>query len=142
LGYRCFQIGWVFVEYDLFNTTSLIKNLTYIHFGIILTQFYINFSRQEHQIELSYVSINSWDSQVSGITPFHLSYTVPLKTYVQVIQGYPLQDETAKTTGTSSNMMFHSLNQVFCFKYSILMDYLINWKRKKNKFNAVVNHEF
>ena len=50
LGYRCFQIGCVFVEYDLLNTTTLY--LTYIRFGIILTQFYINFSRQEHQIEL------------------------------------------------------------------------------------------
>ena len=37
---RCFQIGCVFVEYDLFNTTNLIQNLTYIRFGIILTQFY------------------------------------------------------------------------------------------------------
>ena len=26
--------------------------LTYIHFGIILTQFYVNFSRQEHQIDI------------------------------------------------------------------------------------------
>ena len=36
----------------------------YIRFGIILTQFYINFSRQ--------------DSQVSAYTPFHFSFTVPL----------------------------------------------------------------
>ena len=34
------------------NSTNLIQNLTYIRFGILLTQFYINFSRQEHQIEL------------------------------------------------------------------------------------------
>ena len=33
-------------------TTTLIQNFTYMHFGIILTQFYINFSRQENQIEL------------------------------------------------------------------------------------------
>ena len=26
--------------------------LTYIRFGIILTQFYVNFSRQEHQIDV------------------------------------------------------------------------------------------
>ena len=26
LGYRCFQIGFVFVEYDLFNTTNLTQN--------------------------------------------------------------------------------------------------------------------
>ena len=33
-------------------TTTLIQNFAYMHFGIILTQFYINFSRQENQIEL------------------------------------------------------------------------------------------
>ena len=52
LGYRRFQIGCVIVEYDLFNTTNLIRNLIYIRFGIILTQFYINFLRQEHQIDV------------------------------------------------------------------------------------------
>ena len=30
LEYRRFQIGCVFVEYDLFNITNLIQNLTYI----------------------------------------------------------------------------------------------------------------
>ena len=59
LGYCCFQIICVFVEYDLFNITDLLQNLTSICFGIVLTQFNINFSRQEHQIELLYVSINS-----------------------------------------------------------------------------------
>ena len=44
-----------------------------------LTQFYINFLRQEHQIEVFYVSFNVWDSQVSSYTPFHFSFTVPLK---------------------------------------------------------------
>ena len=53
LKYPCFQIGCVFVKYDLFNTANPIQNLTYIRFGIILKQFYINSSRQEHQIELS-----------------------------------------------------------------------------------------
>ena len=47
-------------------------------FGIILTQFYINFSRQEHQIDVLYVSLKFWDSQVSAYTPFHFSFTVPL----------------------------------------------------------------
>ena len=61
----------VFVEYDLFNITNLIQNLTYIGFGIIFRQFYINFSRQEHQIELLYVSINSRDSHgFRPIPPF------------------------------------------------------------------------
>ena len=36
VGYSSFQIGCIFVEYDLFNTTSLIRNLIYIRFGIIL----------------------------------------------------------------------------------------------------------
>ena len=50
----------------------------YIRFGIILTQFYINFSRQEHQIDVIQVSFKTWDSQVSAYTPFHFSFTVPL----------------------------------------------------------------
>ena len=32
LGYRRFQIGCEFVEYDLFYTTNLIQNRTYIRF--------------------------------------------------------------------------------------------------------------
>ena len=47
-GYPSFQIGCVPAEYDLFKALNLLPNLTYISFGIILTQFYINFSRQEH----------------------------------------------------------------------------------------------
>ena len=47
-----FQIGCVIVEYDLFNTTSFIQNLAYARFGIILTQFYVNCSRQEHAIDV------------------------------------------------------------------------------------------
>ena len=50
--YGSFQIGCVFVEYYLFNTTCLLQNLIYIRFGIILTPFYIKFSRQEHQIDV------------------------------------------------------------------------------------------
>ena len=50
---RCsrFQIGCVIVEYDLFNTTTFIQNLGYARFGIILTQFYVNFSRQGHKVK-------------------------------------------------------------------------------------------
>ena len=42
----------------------------YVRFGIILTQLYVNYSRQEHQIDD--LSFNSWDSQVSApfISPF------------------------------------------------------------------------
>ena len=59
LGYRRFQICCVFAEYDLLKPTIFIQNIIYIDFRINLTQFYINFSRQEHQIELLWVSINS-----------------------------------------------------------------------------------
>ena len=78
MGYCSFQIGCVIVEYGLFNTTNLKQNLIYIRFGIILTQFYINFSRQEHQIDVLYVTFKPRDSQVLVYTPIHFSFTVPL----------------------------------------------------------------
>ena len=34
MGYTRFQIGCVFVEYNLFNTTTFIQNLIYIRFGL------------------------------------------------------------------------------------------------------------
>ena len=46
--------------------------------AVYWSQFYINFSRQEHQIDFLYVSFKTWDSQVSAYTPFHFSFTVPL----------------------------------------------------------------
>ena len=50
------------------NLRFLYKTLyIYIHFRINLTQFYINFSRQDHQIELSSVSIKN------ALHPFILS---------------------------------------------------------------------
>ena len=52
LGYYRFQIGCIIVEYDRFNDTTFIQNLTYVRFGRILTQFYVNFSRQEHKIDV------------------------------------------------------------------------------------------
>ena len=57
--YRRFQIGFIFVEYELFNTTTFIQNYISMNFRINLTQFYINFSRQEHQIDVLYVSFNA-----------------------------------------------------------------------------------
>ena len=78
--YSHFQIGCVIVEYDLFNTKCFLQNLIYIRFGIILTQFYINFSiHQEHQIDVLCVSFNAWDSHVSSYTPSHFSCTVPVR---------------------------------------------------------------
>ena len=50
---------------------------TYIHFGIILTQFHDNFLRQKYQIELLKFSFNAWDSQVSDY--HHFIFTVPLR---------------------------------------------------------------
>ena len=55
MGCNRFQIGFVFVECDQFNTTIFIQNCIYMNFRINLTQFYINFSRQEHQIEVLYI---------------------------------------------------------------------------------------
>ena len=37
MGYSQFEIGGVIVEYGLFNTTSLIRNLICIRFGIVLS---------------------------------------------------------------------------------------------------------
>ena len=85
VGYSSFQIGCVIVEYCLFNTTTLIRNPINIRFGIILTQFYINFSRQEHQIDVLYVTFKTWDSQVSAYTPFHLSFTAPSRQTKKII---------------------------------------------------------
>ena len=64
-----------FVVYllNMINTPNLIQNLTDLHFGIILTRFYINFLRQKHQIDVLYVSFNVWDSQVSSNTVFFLN---------------------------------------------------------------------
>ena len=49
MGYRRLEIGFVFVKYDLFYTTTFIHYCIYMNFRIHLTQFYINFWRQEHQ---------------------------------------------------------------------------------------------
>ena len=36
----------------------------------------------EFQIEVLYISFNAWDSQVSSCTPFHVSFTCPLKNHL------------------------------------------------------------
>ena len=59
MGYSSFQIGGVIVEYCPLSITTFIRNLTFIRFGIILTEFYINFSRPEHQIDVLYVSFKT-----------------------------------------------------------------------------------
>ena len=65
--------------YKVWRPNFYTKFHIYMNFRIIVTQFYINFSRQEHQIDVLYVSFNAWDSLVSFYTPFHFSFTVPLK---------------------------------------------------------------
>ena len=84
MGYCRFQIGFVFVEYDLFYTTTFIQNCIHMNFRINLTQFYTNFSRQYHQIEFLYVSFNGRDYHVSSYTPFHISFTVSLNAWQHV----------------------------------------------------------
>ena len=44
-------LSHVFAKYDLFKPTIFIQNLAYDDFCINLTKFFINFSRQKHQIE-------------------------------------------------------------------------------------------
>ena len=73
MRYSRFQIGCVIVEYDLFNATTFIQNLTDVLFGIILTQFYVNFSKQEHKINVLYVSFNL---RFSGFSLYPLSFLI------------------------------------------------------------------
>jgi len=58
---KLLRLLWYLVVFRLVAyLLHMIKPTISIHnFGINLTQFYINFSRQEHQIELARVSINS-----------------------------------------------------------------------------------
>ena len=57
---------------------QILYKISYIH-NLVYTQIYINFSRQEHQIDVLHVSFKIWDSQVSAYSPFHFSFTVPLR---------------------------------------------------------------
>ena len=60
VGYSRFQIGCVFIEYDMFKPTTFIQNSIYMNFRMNLTlQFYVDFSRQEHKIDVLYVSFNA-----------------------------------------------------------------------------------
>ena len=59
VGYTRFQIGCVFVEYDLFKPTTFIQDVRYMKFRIDLALFYFNFSRQKYQIDVLYVLFNA-----------------------------------------------------------------------------------
>ena len=50
LEHRCFQIGCLFAKCDLFKPATYIQNKKYI--SNTFNTVYINFSRQEHQIEM------------------------------------------------------------------------------------------
>ena len=73
------QVSRVFklVAY-LLNMICSIPNCIYMNFCMNWTQFYINFWRQELQIELSLVAIKIFSDQLLAYTPFHFSFTVPL----------------------------------------------------------------
>ena len=57
---------------------QLLYKISCMNFRKNLTQFYIDFSRQENHINVLYKPFNAWDSQVSAFTSFHFSFTVPL----------------------------------------------------------------
>ena len=60
---KMFRLHWVIVIFRfvvyLLNMICFLPHTIYASFGITLTQFSFNFSRQEHQIELIKVMINS-----------------------------------------------------------------------------------
>ena len=98
---------WIWSVKD--STTTFIRNLTYIRFGIILTEFYINFIRQEHQIDVLNVSFKTWDSQVSAYTWYPLSFFLysPFKATVDVT----LSDTSHRgLKDPFLNLTFHDLN--------------------------------
>ena len=78
--------------YDLYHVTSILHchwrefwscdtdiYITYIRFGLILTQYYIKFSRQDHHIIVFHVLFKSWDSHVSAYTPISFFLYSPFK---------------------------------------------------------------
>ena len=66
-------IGTIY-KYDLFNTTILIQNLVNICFCIFMTQFYINFLRQEHQIDVLMSYMYPLTPKILRFHPISLSF--------------------------------------------------------------------
>ena len=79
----------------------------------------MNFSRQEHQIDVLYVSFNSWDSKVSSYTPFHFSFTVPLKGLLAWFQ-VTLCDSTQRILA-SQRVVWSSMKNISMFVISKLI---------------------
>ena len=77
VGYTRFQIGCVFVEYDLFKPTTFIQNCIY-EFSDNFDTCYISISRDRNIRKMSYMYRSSPEIlRYHPIPPFHFSFTVP-----------------------------------------------------------------
>ena len=110
MGYSSFQIGCVFVEYGLFNTTNLLLNLIFIRFGIILTQFYLNFARQDRS--LIYI-VQFLRFSGFSLYPLNFSFTVPLN--VLGWEVVPLNVLGWEVVETGYSRLGSSLNSILYF---------------------------
>ena len=123
------SVGYIRLVLYLWNLICLITFIQiciYMNFRINLTQFYINFSRQKHQIDILYVSFNAWDPQFPSYTLFHFSFTVPLSATndfpeklvsMKFNESYTrLLKKDFKTDQNWSNMeiVTHHLKKCFC----------------------------
>ena len=81
-----------------------------MNFRVNLTHFYINFSRQEQQIDV--VSFNAWDAQVSSYFSFTVPLTFSLKGTVSVISSdLPCnKDNAANTTAPLKPLTVHRVD--------------------------------
>jgi len=74
------------------NTTTFIPNLAYARFGIISTQFYVNFSTQEHQIDFFYGIVQKLRTSAFILYPLSFFLYCPFKIYFNSynigLQGY------------------------------------------------------
>ena len=89
--------------------------LTYIRFGIILTQLYINFSRQEHhRCLIGVVKLLRFSGY--SLYPFHFSFTVPLnymmEFIVRNIQGQRFCGKDSIPIGTKKDLFYSLSTQV------------------------------
>ena len=86
MGYNRFQIGFVFVEFDLFKPTTFIQNYLYelsYNFDTVLYQFL-----ETGTLDRSLIGI-AQRLRFSGfcLYPFHFSFTVPLTSILTYIYG-------------------------------------------------------
>jgi len=75
-----------------------------MNFHINVTQFYINFSRKEHLIELSLITIKNLRDLLSSYTPFKFSFIVPLSN-IKILFGI---EHILKTDAYSFNFTWSS----------------------------------